>query len=124
MPQQRVAQAERAAAAADEGANAAGARAGAAAGVVAGAVVEARQLADQAQAEAHLARQAFNAGQPQNAETHAQNAIAAAENARPSIALALMGLGACDIKDEWEECCRTIDRFDKLLVDLRKTGFS
>ena len=27
------------------------------------------------------------------------------------------------IKDEWKECRQTIDRFDKLLVDLRKTGF-
>ena len=28
------------------------------------------------------------------------------------------------LKDEWKECRQTIDRFDKLLVDLRKTGFS
>jgi hypothetical protein len=27
-------------------------------------------------------------------------------------------------KSEWEECRKTIDRFDKLLVDLRKTGLS
>jgi hypothetical protein len=25
--------------------------------------------------------------------------------------------------DEWKECRSTIDRFDKILVDLRKTGF-
>src|SRR6516164_6023595 len=25
--------------------------------------------------------------------------------------------------DEWKECRTTIDRFDKILVDLRKTGF-
>jgi hypothetical protein len=30
---------------------------------------------------------------------------------------------AGDLKDEWKECRSTIDRFDKLLVDLRKTGF-
>lgn len=28
-----------------------------------------------------------------------------------------------DPRYEWEECRRTIDRFDKLLVDLRKTAF-
>ncbi len=27
-------------------------------------------------------------------------------------------------KDEWKECRTTIDRFDKILVDLRKTGIS
>jgi hypothetical protein len=27
------------------------------------------------------------------------------------------------VKDEWKECRSTIDRFDKILVDLRKTGF-
>jgi hypothetical protein len=31
---------------------------------------------------------------------------------------------ATDIKDEWKECRTTIDRFDKILVDLRKTGMS
>jgi hypothetical protein len=28
-----------------------------------------------------------------------------------------------DPKDEWEECRKTIDRFDKILVDLRKNAF-
>ena len=28
-----------------------------------------------------------------------------------------------EVKDEWKECRSTIDRFDKILVDLRKTGF-
>jgi hypothetical protein len=29
-----------------------------------------------------------------------------------------------DPRDEWKECRNSIDRFDKLLVDLRKTGFT
>jgi hypothetical protein len=33
------------------------------------------------------------------------------------------GTPNADAKDEWKECRATIDRFDKLLVDLRKTGF-
>src|SRR6516225_8736097 len=28
------------------------------------------------------------------------------------------------VLDEWKECRLTIDRFDKILVDLRKVGFS
>ena len=33
------------------------------------------------------------------------------------------GTPNADSKDEWKEARATIDRFDKLLVDLRKTGF-
>lgn len=29
-----------------------------------------------------------------------------------------------NLTDEWKECRNSIDRFDKLLVDLRKTGFT
>src|SRR6187551_2389190 len=40
-----------------------------------------------------------------------------------AINLARVGGGAGAKTDEWKECRTTIDRFDKLLVDLRKTGF-
>jgi hypothetical protein len=41
------------------------------------------------------------------------------KKATVAILVALAG----DKKDEWKECRATIDRFDKLLVDLRKTAF-
>jgi hypothetical protein len=40
-----------------------------------------------------------------------------------AINFARIGGGAGAKNDEWKECRATIDRFDKLLVDLRKTGF-
>jgi hypothetical protein len=48
-------------------------------------------------------------------------AAAAVEASASAGEAALDGIGSR--KDEWKECRSTIDRFDKLLVDLRKTGF-
>jgi hypothetical protein len=43
--------------------------------------------------------------------------------ARSAATQAFAGVAGADPKDEWKECRASIDRFDRLLVDLRKTGF-
>src|SRR5947209_11264699 len=56
----------------------------------------------------------------------AETAKAAAEALTESykaVEATYSGTPNADSKDEWKECRATIDRFDKLLVDLRKTGF-
>jgi hypothetical protein len=70
---------------------------------------------------AALAEAAFGARDLPQAEAQCCRAQDAAGRALTSSAEAV---GAADFKTEWEECRRSIDRFDKILVDLRKTGFS
>lgn len=85
-------------------------------------VVAAEEAAGKAKVEADKARAAQTAGRNIEATAHQK----AAED-QLSIALAyspaLLSAKRGDIETEWKECRSTIDRFDKLLVDLRKTGF-
>ena len=72
------------------------------------------------QAEAALREATTN---PASAEGLCSSARITQDNA------AAMGAQDADnpetsLKDEWKECRATIDRFDKILVDLRKTGIS
>lgn len=65
------------------------------------------------------------AAQAANAAVGAADLVEAEDQcsaARINLAAAT-GLVAGDPATEWKECRATIDRFDKLLVDLRKTGF-
>jgi hypothetical protein len=53
----------------------------------------------------------------------AEAAARALKSSYEAVEAAGIGGGIGDKKEEWKECRLTIDRFDKLLVDLRKTGF-
>jgi hypothetical protein len=50
----------------------------------------------------------------------ARNILVSTRNAHTQIHVGTVG---GDPRHEWKECRASIDRFDKLLVDLRKTGF-
>lgn len=82
-----------------------------------------RALAEDARKAAVTARTAASEGKMLDAEALILAARAAsAEAAKLGHSVAPPpALG--DPKDEWKECRNSIDRFDKLLVDLRKTGF-
>jgi hypothetical protein len=73
---------------------------------------EIKTLADQVEGETDVDRAE---GLASTVDERLATATAAAARTAPS------PTGA-EPKSEWEECRRTIDRFDKLLVDLRKTG--
>jgi hypothetical protein len=85
------------------------------------------QTADAAIARADLAKvRALDAANtaPNNragAEQRYEEAREIVENAR-MLSDREEGHSVAEKKDEWKECRITIDRFDKLLVDLRKTG--
>ncbi len=88
-----------------------------------GAVVAAEDAALKAKLEADKARAAQVAGKSIEATAHqkaAEDQLAIALAYSPALLSAKRG----DVETEWKECRSTIDRFDKLLVDLRKTGFS
>jgi hypothetical protein len=57
------------------------------------------------------------------AEGHCTAATAHLAAAVTLATQAFAGVAGSDPKEEWKECRESIDRFDKLLVDLRKTGF-
>jgi hypothetical protein len=63
------------------------------------------------------------AGDLDDAEGHCTVARTHLSNARVLAEDAFAGVVGGDPKDEWKECRVSIDRFDKILVDLRKTGF-
>ena len=73
--------------------------------------------------QATAAGSAALAGHLDAAETQLKTARLSLATATRSAARAKMGADAGDPKEEWKECRVSIDRFDKLLVDLRKTGF-
>ena len=58
------------------------------------------------------------------------NEVTALERCSAAVALATRAVNAIQVaaaddhKDEWKECRATIGRFDTILVDLRKVGFS
>ena len=85
------------------------------------------ETADAAIARADLAKvRALDAANtaPNNragAEQRYEEAREIVENAR-MLSDREEGHSVAEKKDEWKECRITIDRFDKLLVDLRKTG--
>jgi hypothetical protein len=79
--------------------------------------------AETAAERANQARQAAAAGDIASAETYLDTAKAALAHAVSTTSPAAVAAGLGELKDEWKECRATIDRFDKLLVDLRKTGF-
>jgi hypothetical protein len=60
----------------------------------------------------------------------ANNEVTALERCSAAVALATRAVNAIQVaavddhKDEWKECRATIGRFDTILVDLRKVGFS
>jgi hypothetical protein len=58
-------------------------------------------------------------------ELEAKMAVAAASFAtlKTNATALVAACGVGEPRAEWEECRRTIDRFDKLLVDIRKTAF-
>jgi len=58
-----------------------------------------------------------------DAETQCVVARSQLAAARSAATQAFAGVAGGDPKDEWKECRTSIDRFDKLIVDLRKTGF-
>ncbi len=66
---------------------------------------------------------AIAANNIQDAETQCVVARSQLAAARGAATQAFAGVAGGDPKDEWKECRASIDRFDKLLVDLRKTGF-
>jgi ElaB/YqjD/DUF883 family membrane-anchored ribosome-binding protein len=88
--------------------------------VAAAAMVQAEAARDRA---TQAIQEAQQAGNGQAAEDALQAARAALATATATVAPAAAQAGFGDPKDEWKECRSTIDRFDKLLVDLRKTGF-
>jgi len=73
--------------------------------------------------QATAAGSAALAGHLEAAETQLKTARLSLSGATRSAARAKMGADVGDPKEEWKECRVSIDRFDKLLVDLRKTGF-
>ena len=73
--------------------------------------------------QATAAGSAALAGHLDAAETQLKTARLSLSGATRSAARAKMGADVGDPKEEWKECRVSIDRFDKLLVDLRKTGF-
>jgi len=54
---------------------------------------------------------------------HLEEAETGLTEAKIDLVKAAAGAAAGDPKDEWKECRTSIDRFDRLLVELRKTGF-
>jgi hypothetical protein len=84
---------------------------------------EAIAAAETARERADQARDAAAAGDVATAETYMEAAKAALAQAVSKTTPGAVAAGLGDPKDEWKECRSTIDRFDKLLVDLRKTGF-
>jgi hypothetical protein len=83
----------------------------------------AAQTAQGAQDAADQAVAATGANNILVAEGHCATARSRLALARSNAAQAFAGVAGGDPKDEWKECRTSIDRFDKLLVDLRKTGF-
>jgi hypothetical protein len=87
----------------------------------------AHQTADQAIAIAHTARARAEEA-AKRAATNRVDAEVAYRRAREEVENARLlfdrheGHAVAEKKDEWKECRVTIDRFDKLLVELRKTG--
>jgi hypothetical protein len=86
-------------------------------------VTNAAASAQTARASAADALTAAAAGNLIAAEAACGAATAHLTSAATLAAQAFAGLAGSDPKDEWKECRQSIDRFDKLLVDLRKTGF-
>jgi hypothetical protein len=77
-------------------------------------------LADQVASEPN---QALLASGSVALEAKMQAAVTAFVELKTSATALVAACGVGDPKAEWEECRRTIDRFDKLLVDIRKTAF-
>jgi hypothetical protein len=84
---------------------------------------EAIAAAETAGERADQARHAAATGDVATAETYMEAAKVALAHAVSKTTPGAVAAGLGDPKDEWKECRSTIDRFDKLLVDLRKTGF-
>ncbi len=84
--------------------------------------VVAKTEADKAQTSATDAAKALAANDPILAAQKTNEAMVAAAAAHKASSDVLLGAWQIDRMAEWEECRRSIDRFDKLLVELRKTG--
>jgi hypothetical protein len=84
-----------------------------------------RGRADGAIAEAEAAVAAGRARVGTGNLEGAEAEVARAKSALAQAAVYTQGTGSelANLKDEWKECRSSIDRFDKALVDLRKTGF-
>jgi hypothetical protein len=76
------------------------------------------QAAAQGTGDPNAARASL--AEARNRLNEAASNLDALVNAAARVAVATR---ASDPKDEWEECRKTIDRFDKILVDLRKNAF-
>jgi len=94
----------------------------------------AQRLCDQTTTESNRALDAAHTAldDAQAARREAPTNVAAAEKKSRSARVAANNAAtlagqdtesqATSLKDEWKECRASIDRFDKILVDLRKTG--
>jgi hypothetical protein len=79
-------------------------------------------VADELEANAKNPAVDKNALQSKAALANERSAAALKSSADLIGAVGFVGVVGSPI-DEWKECRATIDRFDKILVDLRKTGF-
>jgi hypothetical protein len=86
-------------------------------------IATAQQAAQSARTATDQAKAAAAASNIREAEAKSKDAVEQLAVARGEAGQAFPGLGGGDPKDEWKECRASIDRFDKLLVDFRKTGF-
>jgi multidrug efflux pump subunit AcrA (membrane-fusion protein) len=99
------------------------ARAQARLGVAQQTTASAQTSAQEARTSAADALRETAAGNVIGAESHCTAATAHLAAAVTYATQAFAGVAGGDPKEEWKECRQSIDRFDKLLVDLRKTGF-